>query len=32
MIFPLDRHNILNEIDRDEVYRELLEFVAHLPG
>ena len=30
-IFPLDRHNILNEIDRDEVYRVLLEFEAHLP-
>jgi alpha-beta hydrolase superfamily lysophospholipase len=32
VIFALDRHNILNEIDRDEVYRVLLEFVAHLPG
>jgi acylglycerol lipase len=31
VIFPLDRH-ILNEIDRHEVYRVLLEFVAHLPG
>ena len=25
--FPLDRHNILNEIDRDEVHRTLVEFV-----
>ena len=25
--FPLDRHNILNEIDRDQVYRVLTEFV-----
>jgi alpha-beta hydrolase superfamily lysophospholipase len=25
--FPLDRHNILNEIDRDEVYRVLAAFV-----
>jgi alpha-beta hydrolase superfamily lysophospholipase len=32
VIFPLDRHKILNEIDRHEVYRVLLEFVAHLPG
>jgi acylglycerol lipase len=32
MVFPLDRHNILNEIDRDEVYRVLLEFVARLRG
>lgn len=27
MAFPLDRHNILNEIDRDQVYRVLTEFV-----
>jgi alpha-beta hydrolase superfamily lysophospholipase len=32
VIFGLDRHNILNEIDRDEVYRVLFEFVAQLPG
>lgn len=32
VIFPLDRHNILNEIDRDEVYRVLIEFVTALPG
>lgn len=32
VIFPLDRHNILNELDRDEVYRVLLEFLAHLPA
>lgn len=25
--FPLDRHNILNELDRDAVHRELIEFV-----
>ncbi|WP_246258244.1 alpha/beta fold hydrolase [Amycolatopsis anabasis] len=28
VIFPHDRHNILNEIDRDEVYRVLTDFVA----
>ena len=26
--FPLDRHNILNEIDRDEVYRVLIDFIV----
>jgi acylglycerol lipase len=25
--FPLDRHNILNELDRDDVYRVLIDFV-----
>ncbi|HEV7980607.1 alpha/beta fold hydrolase [Amycolatopsis sp.] len=32
VVFPLDRHNILNELDRDDVYRVLLEFLAHLPA
>jgi alpha-beta hydrolase superfamily lysophospholipase len=27
VIFPLDRHNILNEIDRDAVYTVLVDFV-----
>jgi alpha-beta hydrolase superfamily lysophospholipase len=26
-IFPQDRHNILNEIDRDRVYRAVLDFI-----
>jgi alpha-beta hydrolase superfamily lysophospholipase len=32
VIFPLDRHNILNELDRDDVYRVLLDFLADLPA
>jgi alpha-beta hydrolase superfamily lysophospholipase len=28
LVYPLDRHNILHELDRDEVHAELLRFVA----
>ncbi|MFF0501481.1 alpha/beta fold hydrolase [Nocardia aobensis] len=27
-VFPEDRHNILNEIDRDQVYRVVVDFIA----
>ncbi|MFD8500649.1 hypothetical protein [Amycolatopsis sp. NPDC059657] len=27
VVFPEDRHNILNELDREDVYRVLAEFV-----
>jgi acylglycerol lipase len=30
--FPLDKHNILNELDRDAVYAVLVDFVLSLPG
>ncbi|WP_326419904.1 hypothetical protein [Amycolatopsis sp. H20-H5] len=26
VIFPQDRHNLLNELDRDEVYRVFITF------
>ncbi|MCP2169398.1 alpha/beta fold hydrolase [Goodfellowiella coeruleoviolacea] len=32
VIFPQDRHNILNELDRDEVYRVLVDFVLDVTG
>jgi alpha-beta hydrolase superfamily lysophospholipase len=30
VVFPEDRHNILNELDRDEVYRVFADFVRHV--
>jgi alpha-beta hydrolase superfamily lysophospholipase len=29
-IFPKDRHNLLNELDRDEVYRVLIDFARNV--
>jgi dipeptidyl aminopeptidase/acylaminoacyl peptidase len=28
LVYPLDRHNVLQELDRDEVHAELLRFVG----